>query len=396
VRTAAIDAHFNLTARGSASTFRLLPGTDQSRSFNLSRLSWLTWNPAVVRPGSTLFNVRSGDDGRVPVRPGVKHTSVLWVESVSGHGEGAVVRREIPNAEDARPVWLNGTLYAVFIRCARGPGGFVWCFNTQLAGRRSSDASVLPTPSPHTLSPAPHPARRRYRARRYKNVMLARLYSPYREIKLKYAKRTTSEGNWLPFEHEGQLYVSYSLCPHRVLAVDPATGVCTPAFVTRRGGCDPSERGSASGTRYFGDAPVRNNATVLGLDHFKSEGAVYTHFFFVRADSPPFAILRTSVRFRFPTPLEDTIYLPARRRGEWTPFLTDRRTQYSLSLRRPRRQSAADDASLSEAEGGIGTGSGDSDGEDLLVDVGAGDRVSFTMRISRGAFCGFTQWCEGG
>lgn len=39
-------------------------------------------------------------------------------------------------------------------------------------------------------------------------------------MQLRYANSTGSEGNWLPFEHAGRLYVSYTLCPHRVLAVD--------------------------------------------------------------------------------------------------------------------------------------------------------------------------------
>ena len=35
-------------------------------------------------------------------------------------------------------------------------------------------------------------------------------------IFVRYVHRRRSEGNWLPFVHDSQLFISYSLCPHRV------------------------------------------------------------------------------------------------------------------------------------------------------------------------------------
>jgi len=138
-------------------------------------LSWIEYNPAVLQArsgssaASTLYNIRQAGGGEHLHLSGVAKTSVLWV--AEGVRSRAKVELEIPNAEDARPFVLNGTAHAIFIR---------------------------------------------YRKARFKDVWLARLEQPYREVKLTYAHRRSSEGNWLPFVHDSQLFVSYSLCPHRV------------------------------------------------------------------------------------------------------------------------------------------------------------------------------------
>ena len=138
-------------------------------------LSWIEYNPAVLQArsgssaASTLYNIRQAGGGEHLHLSGVAKTSVLWV--AEGVRSRAKVKLEIPNAEDARPFVLNGTAHAIFIR---------------------------------------------YRKARFKDVWLARLEQPYREVKLTYAHRRSSEGNWLPFVHDSQLFVSYSLCPHRV------------------------------------------------------------------------------------------------------------------------------------------------------------------------------------
>lgn len=140
-------------------------------------LSWIEYNPAVLQAGgssagasSTLYNIRQGGGEQLNLS-GVARTSVLWVAR-DGRGR-AEVKLEIRNAEDARPFVLNGSAHVLFVR---------------------------------------------YRKGRFKDVWLARLAPLYREVKLTYAKRRSSEGNWLPFVHDGQLFVSYSLCPHRVCA----------------------------------------------------------------------------------------------------------------------------------------------------------------------------------
>ena len=103
----------------------MLPLEKEGR-YNASEMSWHVWNPAYVRPAGMLVNFRAGEDGKVPVQAGVAGTSVLFLEELNrmsngfrtrkASGVSAVVRRMIPNAEDARPVHINGILYVVFIR----------------------------------------------------------------------------------------------------------------------------------------------------------------------------------------------------------------------------------------------------------------------------------------
>lgn len=236
----------------------------------------------------------------------------------------------------------------------------------------------------------------RYRRRQAKQVWLARLEDPYHEVLLSVANSTSSEGNWLPFEHAGQLYVSYKLCPHRVLAVNVTTGVCTLAYETNRIGCNLRERGSASG---MGQLPGEN---ALGLGHFKRY-VHYTHFFFERASQPPFPILRASDEFRFPTPFEDNVLRPLRTSGQTLPStISDKHIQFALSLRRSPLQSgtvlaptAVHAAPVTE-DGNTRSGCAGRDFGDLFAAVGAADLMGFTTRIERGTFCSFTGWCECG
>ena len=166
----AINRHFKL--RQPHTTYH---GQSPFQPRPTRQLSWIEYNPAVLpaggssaRASSTLYNIRQGGGEQLNLS-GVARTSVLWV--ARGGRARAEVKLEIRNAEDARPFVLNGTAHAIFVR---------------------------------------------YRKGRFKDVWLARLEPPYREGKLTYAQRRSSEGNWLPFVHDGQLFVSYSLCPHRV------------------------------------------------------------------------------------------------------------------------------------------------------------------------------------
>ena len=166
----AINRHFKL--RQPHTTYH---GQSPFQPRPTRQLSWIEYNPAVLpaggssaRASSTLYNIRQGGGEQLNLS-GVARTSVLWV--ARGGRARAEVKLEIRNAEDARPFVLNGTAHAIFVR---------------------------------------------YRKGRFKDVWLARLEPPYREVKLTYAQRRSSEGNWLPFVHDGQLFVSYSLCPHRV------------------------------------------------------------------------------------------------------------------------------------------------------------------------------------
>lgn len=330
--------------------------------YNASEMSWHVWNPAYVRPAGMLVNFRAGEDGKVPVQAGVAGTSVLFLEELNrmsngfrtrkASGVSAVVRRMIPNAEDARPVHINGILYVVFIR---------------------------------------------YRKRRYKQVMLAVLEDQYREVQLTYNDSRASEGNWLPFEHRGQLYVSYSLCPHRVLAVNTMSGHCTEAYLTKRTGCNKDERGSASGTHFL------RAGDVVGLGHFRSIYGLYTHFFFQRMSQPPFSILHVSNEFRFFTSnitvacgnqfgVRSNVYREC-------PVFFDSQVQFALSLRRCPVMERHN--SMGTVEGFRGLPESVDPGvharckrDDLLIDIGAKDQVALTILLERHIFCGFTGWCN--
>ena len=61
-------------------------------------------------------------------------------------------------------------------------------------------------------------------------VYLAALEPAYREVYLNYSGAEYTEKNWMPWEYEGQLYLSYSLCPHRVLRCNATDGRCTLAL----------------------------------------------------------------------------------------------------------------------------------------------------------------------
>ena len=306
---AAINAFLNLTSAVRVRPYHTTPYTYSTPE----NLSWVAYNPSFA-PGGVLYNVKS-----TRWMHGLAHTSVMWIKRQPGR---AWVRRVIPNAEDARPFVLNRTVHAIFAR---------------------------------------------YRQHQRKDVWLARLEDPYSEVKLLYAARHPSEGNWLPFVHKGRLFVSYSLCPHRVLAVDPQSGVCTRAFETTRAeGCEARERSSASG--YY----AGGTDTVVGLGHMRLRFFYYVHFLFERRAKPPFEILRRSKLFRFPTVLAQR---GAYQRGNWL-GTADTTRQFALSLRACARRASAG----------------------LIVDMSATDQLALTAHLPRHALCnltGWARWCTG-
>eukprot|EP00966_Prymnesium_polylepis_P294128 6793160-Prymnesium_polylepis.1 len=213
-------------------------------SLNLTNFSRtrFAFNPFVTADGKhALYNVRLGSSRNSSGLPGIANTKVVWIRRTAGR---PMVLHTIFDAEDARAVRFRDAWFAIFVR---------------------------------------------YRAHSRKDVWLARLQEPYKEIKLTYSRRRKSEGNWLPFVYNDQLYVSYSLCPHTVLAVDVHTGSCTLAHETRHAGCSNFDCGSAAG---FLDG---NGSTVIGLGHQKMGlGRFYFHFFFRRNALPPFEIQERS------------------------------------------------------------------------------------------------------
>lgn len=60
-------------------------------------------------------------------------------------------------------------------------------------------------------------------------------YCLERPIKLKHGKNypgVKAEKNWVPFEWNDQLFITYTINPHEVLLPDLATGICHPIFET--------------------------------------------------------------------------------------------------------------------------------------------------------------------
>ena len=263
----------------------------------------------------------------------------------------------------------------------------------------------------------------RYRLRQAKDVWLGSMRPPFSELKLQYAKRANSEGNWLPFVHQDTLYVLYSICPHLVLRVNVSSGECSEAYHeaepasckgydvllddppaasgkaqitpspglrlgrhdrtqnfarTHRGSASQVLRGSAIATTAIATTAsvARSEArhttlkqgrdatdAMIGLAHKKKVGAggvSYTHHFIRLSIVPPFKLLGISRAFRFPRFLS---LAP----GPWIrPRIDD--IQFCLSLR------VEFDGSLS-------------------MHYGAGDAAALSLHVPRAVYCNFTSWC---
>ena len=212
------------------------------------------------------------------------------------------VAHVLSHAEDLRPFWLAGQLWGLFTR---------------------------------------------YRGHKQKEPWLAQFPANrsgfVHEVQLQLNGRQTSEGNWLPFAHDGRLHVSYSLCPHRVLSCEPQTGQCNVAHRTRHTGCDPRARGGASG--------ILLDGAVVGIGHQKDFAGLYGHFLFRRQPHPPFAILNQSRSFAL---TGDGFYA-------W-----DRNFVLDLSM---------------SAKG------------ELLIAFGREDRAAWVAYLPREKYCALTEWC---
>jgi hypothetical protein len=180
-----------------------------------------------------------------------------------------------------------------------------------------------------------------------------------------------SEGNWMPFVYKRQLYVSYSICPHTVLTVDPTSGNCTLAFTTNASAarCKPGEdilRGASLRGSVTSPFPIDEGRSILGLGHTRGGGIgmSYFHFLFKRRAVPPFDITGRSEEFRLP------MYL-----SRFVPQLGPRADalQFCLSIRTD----------------------GDTNRPDLIFDYAARDAIALTMRVPYAEYCNFTQWCSG-
>ena len=139
----------------------------------------------------------------------------------------------------------------------------------------------------------------RYLRRRQKRVWL---YDLRRKTArpIRYEHTAYSEGNWLPFVHRNRTFVSYSMCPHVVLALHLRNATAIRKFVTRAPNCDPRAHGGASGVSL-------DRHTHIGMAHVKRRH-LYTHVFFKRETTPPF-----SLRFSTPTTTDEDFILSLQR-----------------------------------------------------------------------------------
>ena len=127
--------------------------------------------------------------------------------------------------------------------------------------------------------------------------------------------------NWLPFFHDGMLYVEYAIEPHIVLRVDASSGHCTavgspytvapsarfPSFMPL------SALESHYGSRFSGGAPplhLPDWGIFLGLAHIKftqgnshhvgTSSMLYHQIFYAFVDRPPFEIVARGAPFTLP------------------------------------------------------------------------------------------------
>ncbi len=113
------------------------------------------------------------------------------------------------------------------------------------------------------------------------------------------------EKNWVPFSHDGRLYVQYSLAPeHVVLACDLASGNCTREHATDTTTLwarvtDYTFGASRSRGPRLSAPPLLVQGRLISVGHVNSVHHVYVHFFFEMEPQPPFALLRVSRLFRF-------------------------------------------------------------------------------------------------
>ena len=200
----------------------------------------------------------------------------------------------------------------------------------------------------------------RYRRRRQKEMYLTS-FRPRWERRIVLEKgiappKKTSEGNWMPFAHNGTLFASYFLCPHTIVHIDTRTAHATKMYETRHPSCasvsspgNPLRGGTAGveiGSRYM-----------LGLAHYKKFGA-YTHALYRRSLTPPFELQNVSRKFRFPG---------ARLQRVNKSFLSH--VQFSLSMSLRNRT--------------------------FFFHYGVSDRSAHVVTLSWDGYCAFTKWCGG-
>jgi hypothetical protein len=103
--------------------------------------------------------------------------------------------------------------------------------------------------------------------------------------------------NWSPFTYQGKLLCEYSLKPHRVLQVDPATGQIEQEYST-----GSASDNIVSGASLRGGAPplyLSSRQQYVGVGHTRPKnGSAYLHFFYSFQAQPPFALTAVTSLFK--------------------------------------------------------------------------------------------------
>lgn len=106
------------------------------------------------------------------------------------------------------------------------------------------------------------------------------------------------EKNWVPFEYRGELYLAYSLSPHKILKPVPGTNSCD-TFTTSNGEIDWKWGIPRGGTQAYldGDQYLSFFHSSINMPTVHSNGINFPHYFFgayTFSTSPPFEITQIS------------------------------------------------------------------------------------------------------
>lgn len=121
------------------------------------------------------------------------------------------------------------------------------------------------------------------------------LSDPSNIVKLKYNKSLEIEKNWLPFEHNGELYAIYSIIPYRVIKINSDTGKCVNFYYEDVKNKNIILSDGVGG----GSAPVlakiKNIECFLVMGHSRQHNIGFRkNFFFTISPTPPFRLLEMS------------------------------------------------------------------------------------------------------
>src|SRR5262249_54766468 len=108
---------------------------------------------------------------------------------------------------------------------------------------------------------------------------------------------TAPEKNWMPFEYSNDLYLEYSIQPHRILKFDVESAICCDFY------CTNLESGSVPKPLHGGAPPLRLNENYyLGVGNSQHlywfQDRYYAAVFYLFEAKPPFRLVRASPPLR--------------------------------------------------------------------------------------------------